>query len=219
MTHLSELVRNDIQASPSIRTDLSRKIINMRALAKYIRKKHGLNDSIDAIISAIRRQQEDVEDRRPFEEPSKLVVDSTLSVKNQISSILLDKNEEVLKTIPRIFEKVEMVQHTVLRVVHAQRSVKIFLDQKLLPQVTSLFQNKHIKAVEKDLGEIIIDLNEKSWRKPGILSLLASELYLNRINILECLTCIPEIVFIVKENELMKAYEVLFRISKGESRK
>ena len=66
---------------------------------------------------------------------------------------------------------------------------------------------------------MIIDLNEKSWRKLGILSTLTSQMYLNRINIIECLTCIPEIVFIVKEDDLMKAYEVLYSISKGKEQK
>jgi aspartokinase len=218
MTQLSEIIRDEMQTSPSIRIDIQKNIINIRALAKHIKKRGNLAYSLDAIISAIRRYQETIEEKID-EEPKKLMINSKLSVKNQISSIMLDKNEEVLKTLPKIFEKVEMVQHTVLRIVHAQRSLKIFVDQALLAQVTSLFSEKNIKKIEKDLGEVIIDLNEKSWRKLGILSTLTSQMYLNRINIIECLTCIPEIVFIVKEDDLMKAYEVLYSISKGKEQK
>ena len=218
MTQLSEIIRDEMQTSPSIRIDIQKNIINIRALAKHIKKRGNLAYSLDAIISAIRRYQETIEEKID-EEPKKLMINSKLSVKNQISSIMLDKNEEVLKTLPKIFEMVEMVQHTVLRIVHAQRSLKIFVDQALLAQVTSLFSEKNIKKIEKDLGEVIIDLNEKSWRKLGILSTLTSQMYLNRINIIECLTCIPEIVFIVKEDDLMKAYEVLYSISKGKEQK
>jgi hypothetical protein len=215
MTNLGQIIRDEIQTTPSIRQDLQKEIINIRALAKNIKKKRSLSYSLDAIISAIRRYEETDDFIKQFDDPAKLVTGSTLSSKNQICSILLEKNEEVLRTIPRIFERVEMMQHRILRFVHTQKSVKIFVDQNLLEQVTSLFPKNSVKTIQKDLGEIVIDLNEKSWGKPGILSLFASELYLNGINIQECLTCIPEIIFMVKEDKLMKAYEVLYKISKG----
>ncbi len=217
MTQLGDIVRDEINTSPSIRADLQKKIINIRALAKHIKKKNSLNYSLDAIISAIRRYQENSNLPNLYFEPSKLIKGASLSSKNRISSIHLEKNEEVLKVIPQIFERIELINHRILRVVHAQKAIKIFLDQAFLDQVVSLFQKKYIKSIKKNMAEVIIEVDENSWETPGVLSFMTSELFLNNINIYEIHTCIPEIVFIIKESDLMKAYEVLYKCSKGES--
>lgn len=215
MTQIKNIVWKEIQSSPSIRLDLSRNLINVRALAKHIQKKPTINASLDAIISAIRRYEEEKPYTKLRETAFKVIIGSTLSSKNHIASITLQRNEEVVKTIPKIFNQIKIVEHGTLQIVHTQKAMKIYLDESNLDNVVTLFSKNHVLAIEKNMGEVTVDLNKKSWNTPGVLNILTSELALNNTNILETLTCVPEIVFIFREEDLMKAYEVLYQLSKG----
>ena len=55
MTNLTHEVWNYLDSEPSIKKELSRGIVNIMALAKYIIDTKNLEKSPDAVISAIRR--------------------------------------------------------------------------------------------------------------------------------------------------------------------
>ncbi|MBU1976316.1 MAG: hypothetical protein KKG59_07990, partial [Nanoarchaeota archaeon] len=59
MTNITKAVWDILINDISIRKDLARGIVNVRALAKYIRDNYGINSSVDGIISAIRRFEKD----------------------------------------------------------------------------------------------------------------------------------------------------------------
>ena len=46
----------------------------------------------------------------------------------------------------------------------------------------------------------------------GILAVLANELAINSVNILEVMTCLPEMLLFVKEEDILKAYQVLYQL-------
>ena len=53
--NIRELVWKFIDTDISLKKGLSRKIVNVRSLAKYILGAQKINTSLDAVISAIRR--------------------------------------------------------------------------------------------------------------------------------------------------------------------
>lgn len=216
MTSIKDVVWRAIELSPSTRRELARGTINIRALAKAIKDDLGLEGTIDAVISAIRRYEKESSFADTFKKAINVVLGARLASKNGISSIMLDKSEDVVKILPKIFGAVELGQHRSLRIVHAQRSIKIYLDNETLPQVLELFPKNRIVKIEKGMGEVVIDLKPAVWDTPGVLALLSSELALNNVNIIETFTCVPEIVFIFREEMLMKAYEVLYSLARGD---
>ena len=55
VSNIREFVWRVIDTDISLKKDVSRSVINVRALAKYIINKYKLNVSLDSVISAIRR--------------------------------------------------------------------------------------------------------------------------------------------------------------------
>lgn len=219
MTQIKDAVWKEIDGSPSIRLDLARDIINVRALAKLLQTRLGLKGSLDAIISAIRRYEEEEPYQETRDGAMKVIQGARLTSKNHVASVTLEKSEEVVKALPKLFDVIELVEHSTLRIIHAQRKIKLYIDEENLDKVLELFTKKSVKIVEKKLGEVDLDLNPKVWGTPGVLAVLSSELTLHNINIMDTLTCIPEVVLIFREKDLMKAYEVMYQLTDRSSDK
>jgi aspartokinase len=47
---------------------------------------------------------------------------------------------------------------------------------------------------------------------PGILATIANELALHKINIVEFMTCPPEMICVVKKDDLIKSSNVLYKL-------
>ena len=46
----------------------------------------------------------------------------------------------------------------------------------------------------------------------GILAVIANELAINSVNILEVMTCLPEMLLFVKDEDILKAYQILYHL-------
>ena len=62
MANIVHEVWKILDNNPSIRREMRRGLINMSALAKYIIHRKGVDATLDAVISAIRRYKLDIHD-------------------------------------------------------------------------------------------------------------------------------------------------------------
>jgi len=212
MSNITHDVWNILDNSPSIRRDMSRGLINTSALARYIIKEKKISASLDAVIIAIRRyklnQHEEI-----FNNAQKMfTLTVNISTKSNLAEISLVKDTEVQKILPKLFSFIHYVQGDVLRVTQANKSIRLLIDQKNLEQVIAMFPKDKIISKEKDLAEINIYIPPKMQETPGVLALMANELAINKINIVEFVTCPPEMLCIIKKEDLVKASSILYQL-------
>jgi len=199
--------------SPCIRRDLSRGLINARALAKYILKTQKMDTTLDAVISAIRRyelgRQDDI-----FITARKLIGQTiSLSTRSGLAEISFIKDDEVQRLLPELFDIIDYARGEVLRIIQATRSIKILIDEKNLENTTDLFPKDKILKIDRNLAEINMHMHQKMLNTRGILAVMANELAINSINIIEIMSCIPEMLVFVKEEDILKTYQVLYQLS------
>lgn len=198
--------------NPTIRREMNRGLINTSALARFIIKEKKIDTTLDAVISAIRRynleRHEDI-----FENAYKLLGETiNISTKSNLAEISLIKDSEVQKILPKLFDIIQYIRGDVLRVTQANESLRILIDEKNMEKVTALFPKSKIINNEVDLAEINIYIHPKMQTTPGILAVISNELANNGINIVEVMTCPPEMIWVVKKSELVKASDVLFKL-------
>jgi len=100
---ITQRVWKCLDQDPSLRRDMSRGLINIRALARYILKEQKINTSIDAVISSIRRYKF-TKDKKIFYNAKKLIGQtSNISTRNHIANIEVVKDSEVQQLLPRLF--------------------------------------------------------------------------------------------------------------------
>ena len=214
MTNVQESVTNFIDQDVSIRRGLSRGFINSRALAKYIHQNLALSCSIDAVISAIRRYEVREENKVNIKKRYKIIADAKISSRSDMVSVLLKKNMEVRKSIVKLYGNIDFSRGEVLRILEVNQFMKIIIDSSNKKYVHDLFPKQDIISVEDKLGEISLIYDEEVEKIPGVFAALTSELGLNNISIRDGVICGSEHIFIIQKDDLMRALETFYKISK-----
>ncbi len=49
---------------------------------------------------------------------------------------------------------------------------------------------------------------------PGIVAAVTSELMIERINLVEFMSCVPELIIVVEEEDALKSYELIQNLAK-----
>lgn len=214
MTNITKEIWRYIDLDPNVRIGLLRGYINRRSLALYLIKQHRIDESINAVLSAIRRYEHKVPIKQGFNQALELIETATMSSKNGIVSISLERGEEVEKRLPELISTIGVAKHHVLRLIHANESLKLIIDKKNLDKVKKIIPENKIRKIEGNLAEVTVHMVEKTWTAPGVASILTTELFTHGVNIYEIMSCIPEIILFFKEDDLMKAYTVLHNLAK-----
>ena len=114
--------------------------------------------------------------------------------------------------LPKLFGIIKYVHGDVLRVTQANESIRLLIDEKNMNKVIDLFPKNKIISKEKGLAEINIYIHPEMQTTPGILAAIANELAINDINIVEFMTCPPEMICVVKKGDLLRASNVLYNL-------
>jgi len=212
MESITEEIWRVIDNHPCIRTNLSRGLINNRALAKFLIKEQKIDATMDAVISAIRRYKpEKYVDT--YNKAIKILSNATISTKSRLANAAIIKDAEVQNLLPKLFSVIYYNRGDVLRIIQADESMKILIDEKNLDKLSKLFPEEKIIKVDKNLAELNMHLHPEAVNTPGLSAVITNELAMNGINIMEIISCVPELLFFVNENDILKAHQVLYRLS------
>ncbi len=72
-----------------------------------------------------------------------------------------------------------------------------------------------IRKVVSGLAEIIISMSDVAEKTPGIVSTVTTELAMHGINMIEFMSCVPELIIVVDEEDALRSYDSLEKLSKG----
>lgn len=208
MANINQQIWKLLSGDTSIRRDLNRKIINIRALAKYLIAKYKLKASLDSVISAIRRYTLEPEFKE--EESVNLFKDAEISTKNHIVCITLRK--EGYKAVSKVLQLKDPVVSDTYRIITGAEHIRIIVSERNLDQVFGFFQRKSIVDINKNLSEISIVVSAGSRKTKGVLAKVANEIALNNINIEEVIICPPELFFYVHEEDAVKTHGILMKL-------
>lgn len=206
MTKIDTLLRQFFNRRPDLRNAASQDLVNRRALAKRIIKESGLGKfSLDAIITALRRFEFESLPEKPPLEFSEVKV----RTKDHLVILELDKTEHNLQCLEKLFSAVRPYQDQTLKIV-VGASIKLFLDDKNVERVKELFEGK--VSVKTGVAEVVLQFPEKAGKTPGIAAYVTAEFSTERINLVEVLSCTPELLLYVDVKDLLRAYETIQRM-------
>ena len=212
MTNIAEQIWEILDNEPCIRRDLSRGLINIRALAKYLIQNKKINGTLDSIISAIRRYKLDKYEEI-FVNAHKIMSKTTsLSTRSNLANIALIKDTEIQALTPKLYSLIQHTRGEILRIIQADESIKVLINEKNLKKIINILPKEKILSIDENLAEINLHLTPEAKDTPGVLAIISNELALNRVSIVEMLSCFPEILWFVYQKDLLKAYSVLYQL-------
>lgn len=214
MTQINELVNKFIKKDVIVQRALENDFVSLRKLGRYIAKKLELDSSrVDAIISAVRRFDVGTE-LLDYREARGVIKNTKISTKSDVVSVAIEKFDGLYDVLAELFKRINFSKGEALRIIQADESIKVVVDKKNFNKVCEMIADKHIIRVENDLAEINLHLDDVAVRTRGIISGIFSELVIHDVNVVETLSCVPELILFVKEDDLLKSYSVLFNLIK-----
>ena len=197
-------------ASPEIRKCYQLGLINRRALARRI-----INDSpnikqgqFEAIIALLRRTKLPKQDKMFLSALPQI----RIVIKDKIAIVNLVKSKELVRQLERLIAKISYDKNETFKFVIGTDSVKVFIDEKNLCMIDDIVSKKDIIYKLRQISEISLLFPEKSADAKGIVAYLTSALSVNDVIIEEFLSCSPELLLYVKEEQALKAYETIKKL-------
>ena len=211
MTNIVHLVWKILDNSPCIRRVMSQGLINNTALARYIITEKKVKGSLDAVSSALRRYQLDHYDE-VFNTAHKIVSLGEISTRSKLANISVIKDAEIQQSLPKLFSLIHYNRGDVLRIIQADEFIKILVNMKNLDKVKKLFPKTKIIKIDENLAELNMHLHPEAVNTPGIIAVISNEFAINGINVMESMSCVPEMLWFVNEKDVLHAYNVLYQL-------
>ena len=108
-------------------------------------------------------------------------------------------------------DSIHVSKGEVLRIVEGRESIKFIVDHSKKEDMLNLIPKEEIANIDEGLGEINIHLSEKFGDMPGLISPILNQLAIYDINLIEIIGCMPELILIVKEEDISQCHDILLK--------
>jgi len=124
VTDIRRRIERIIETDPVIKKGLQRRIINSRALARFIQETNDLVSTSDAIFGVIRRYsvgEDDVGCHKAFR-------DCELSMRNKVGDLALGHSQDSMRRIAEFASTIQTTRGESLRIVVGLKSIRAVAD-------------------------------------------------------------------------------------------
>ena len=205
----AEITRDYIEQHPSVMDCLSYDIVNFSALARKIMEETGAKNE-EAVMIACRRYQLELKNRRSRENDIiSTLRNSRVRLKSKVSLINARNEPRTLQLLQKIQQGIVVKNNSMLTVQQGSKVLTIILDDENLEETLSALGKELVINTRNRLGEITVESPETIVETPGILTRFSSVLSEAGVNCLEVVSCNTESTFVVGEQDLIKAYNLL----------
>ncbi len=206
--NITEQVKGFLGNDFIIRKCLLKNIVSLRALARHIIQKLGLKDrNLDAVISAIRRYKREEKDESGT--AKKAFQKLKVTTRSSIIDVQVQKTRKNLESISRLNSIIDIEKGEIIRVIQAEQSIAIIIDDKNLAKFHEIFNKESYISITKNLVEVNLQFTEEAQNVKGIVSIVSSSLNAEGINIAEIMSSAPELLIMVRKEDLVKVFNVL----------
>ena len=212
-------VKSVINRSPFISEMLIQEVVSFSNLAKFIKPKvealYGSSVNSAAIVMAIRRYAEDL--KHSQELPVQGTIDYEISMKSNIYDINFLRNDSFIASLPALYERIRPESGDFLNVTLGAHEISLSVSEKFRPIVDELLSKEKIVSCNRDLVAITIVFHEGDFLEtPGVLYLALRKLAWENINVLEIVSTMNVLTFVIKKEDSLTAYAALQTFLKEE---
>jgi hypothetical protein len=198
-----------IGKNPEIEKCYQAGLINRRSLARFlINHNIGTNNQFQAIVAMLRRYKF----KSNIKDVKNIFKDVKINIKDKITIINFDKDKELVKKLEKIIVTTDYDKGDTLKIVVGSSSISVFIDNEKEKKLNDLFDKFSVINKIQDLTEMSLIFPTKAMASKGILSTVTRELVINDITISELLTTNSELLIYLKEEYVMKAYEIIKKL-------
>lgn len=210
MVSITQATKRLVKENIMLEDYLSRGLINYISLAEALQPKVsgevGKKVKVSSIAMALRRYS-------AFAKKSYLksfsIKNSELTMKSGLCDFVVYKSPSLFAKLKRLYEITNHGKGETLNIIHGNILVSIITNEKFIPRLKKIFAEEKIFKLEKNLVSLTVQFGENFIYVPGIDFSLIRELAYENINIIEIISSLIEITFIINKKDASKAYNSL----------
>jgi hypothetical protein len=211
MSQLEQNFRQYLSTHPETEKCYVSGLINRRSLARHLINQHiAASNQLEAVIAMLRR----FEFKKERKERSDYFEDIKVNIKDKILILEFEKDKQLMQKLQNLIAHTSYDKGDTLKIVIGTAAIKIFIDKENEDKLKDLFRQFKLKNRFDMISELSIMFSDKATNAKGILSTITTELYINDVSINELLTGAPELLIYLKEDYVIKAYEIIKRLAK-----
>jgi hypothetical protein len=209
---IAEVTRRYIEDHPAVRDCLGYDIINFTALARHIRAETGLPNQ-EAIEVALRRYQRLMKPDRPLEmRVLDVVRGSRLEVRTRVAIVTARVDWDLLGRVLEAGRSLLADRRHLLQLLQGPGALTILCEEDLVDAILAVLGKRSIIAVHRQLSALTVRSPEAIVETAGVLAFLAGALFRAGINSLELMSVYTDSTFVVREVDVLPAFQVLSRL-------
>lgn len=185
---------------------LARGTMNLSALARWLQSEAGIDAPEHVVLAAVRRYAGAVR-APPFDRARRLLAQGHVNVRARVCILVLPKAPQTQARLPDLFRSVDFAKGETLRVIQTEKAIKIIIDEDKLHDVQACLGSARALNVQTRLTELNVVMPDECRETPGIIGVLSTALASRGINIVEAVSGLPEHLFLVADEDGLRAYE------------
>ncbi|MDA1197293.1 MAG: aspartate kinase [Nanoarchaeota archaeon] len=213
MVTAAYLVQESIEKKPFLAEALSKGLINYAALADELKPeieselKYEVKHA--AIMMALRRLAEKLENK--FKTNHFHLKESDMTIKSDLFEITILKSPNIPPAVRKLYDLVNYLQGDFLTVTHGLYELTIISNRKYTKNIEEIFKNETIVKKITKLSSLTIKIPVEATTIPGMFYIITKALAWENINIVEIISTLSELTFILQEDETSRAFTTLKR--------
>lgn len=204
-------VKQIIDMSPFVSELLVLDVISFSNLSKFIQpkveEKLGKKVKNAAIVMAIRRYTEDLKVEKSAFSQEKIQYE--ISMKTNIYDVNLVRNNSFMSKLNFLYQKVDLAKGDFLNITIGTHEISLSISDKYKEIVDELVANETVMHKIDDLVALTIQFNGNFLKTPGILYLATRKLAWENINLIEIVSTMNDLTFVLSRQDSMRAFSVL----------
>lgn len=206
-------VKEIINKSPYLSEMLSLDLVSFSNLARFIQGEveamYGRSVNEASIIMAARRYAKELQDLTKPEKGRDGSIGFEISMKTNIYDVNLRRSDENAAALMSLYGLVKPSQGDFLNVSIGSHEISLSVSDKYRSAVDDLINEDDVIHRFTDLVALTILFKGDFLQTPGILYLAARKLAWEGINIIEVLSTMNVLTFVIRKDESSRAYEAL----------
>ncbi|MBS3102167.1 hypothetical protein J4458_01825 [Candidatus Woesearchaeota archaeon] len=209
---VSHLVKKIVGENSFLMEAMGKELISYGNLAEQLKqeieKELGKKIKEPAIIMALRRYADDLRD---FDKKTRRFrFEGEILMRTNIMDFNIVKSNSLLNKIKNLYGLIDFERGDVLNIILGNNEVSIITNEKYKEKLSNFLKGEKIINKEFDVVSLTLSFRSKDFiYTPGVVFTAVRNLAWNNINILEIVSTMTELTFILKKKDSIKAYNIL----------
>ncbi len=209
---IAAYVKEIIDHSPFISEMILQDVISYSNLARFMKPRvealYGMPVSPSSIVMAARRYAAELKERTEAK-PQRGDIGFEISMKTNIYDLNLRQSDENAAALTQLYSIVKPSSGDFLNITVGTHEISLSVSDKYRQRVDELIDESDVIHRFTDLVALTIVFKGDFLQTPGILYLAARKLAWESVNIIEVISTMNVLTFVIRKEESSRAYEAL----------